>query len=192
VDSTTPWRELLLAAQDQSKFAISEIYRRFQPNVLRYLRVCDLEFAEDVASSVWMDAARSLRGFEGDEQAFLSWLFTIVRRRLIDHQRRMARPVVAYEHLPSHPSDASLLAREEAANVAATVRRLLPAIQAEVVLLRTVAGLSTGEVAVVINKSETAVRILQSRGLRKLAELRTPEKFLDEVKQSGAEARSSR
>jgi DNA-directed RNA polymerase specialized sigma24 family protein len=84
------------------------------------------------------------------------------------------------------------LAREEAANVAATVRRLLPDSQAEVVLLRTVAGLSVTEVAGAIGKSETAIRVLQSRGLRKLAQLQTPEKFLEEVKQTDAQPRSSR
>lgn len=192
MDSTSPWPDLLAAAQGQSHEAVAEIYRRHQPGVLRYLRVCDLQAAEDIASVVWMDAARAMRGFTGDEKAFVSWLFTIVRRRLIDHQRKVSRPAVEQDLVTSPAIEMSILAREEAANVAATVRRLLPESQSEVVLLRTVAGLSVAEVATVIGKTETAVRILQSRGLRKLAQLQTPEKFLEEVKQTDAGQRSSR
>ena len=45
----------------------------------------------------------------------------------------------------------------------------LSADQAEVVLLRVVAGLSVAEVAEIIERSPGAVRMLQHRGLQRLA-----------------------
>jgi RNA polymerase sigma-70 factor (ECF subfamily) len=47
----------------------------------------------------------------------------------------------------------------------------LPPGQAEIVTLRTVAGLSVEQVAEIVGKRPGAVRVLAHRGLRRLAEL---------------------
>jgi RNA polymerase sigma-70 factor, ECF subfamily len=47
----------------------------------------------------------------------------------------------------------------------------LPGEQADVVLLRVVAGLDAAEVGRIIGKSPGAVRVIQHRALRRLAEL---------------------
>jgi RNA polymerase sigma-70 factor (ECF subfamily) len=47
----------------------------------------------------------------------------------------------------------------------------LPADQAEVVLLRVVAGLSAEEVGAIVRKSPGAVRVIQHRALKRLAGL---------------------
>jgi len=44
-----------------------------------------------VASESFLSIFRSLHGFEGDEAAFRSWVFTIVHHRLIDERRRADR-----------------------------------------------------------------------------------------------------
>ena len=48
---------------------------------------------------------------------------------------------------------------------------MLPASQADVVLLRVLGGLSVGEVAKILDKRPGAVRVLQHRALRTLASL---------------------
>ena len=45
-----------------------------------------------------------------------------------------------------------------------------PRDQAEVILLRVVGGLDVGEVAAIVGKRPGTVRVLQHRGLRRLAE----------------------
>jgi RNA polymerase sigma-70 factor (ECF subfamily) len=50
------------------------------------------------------------------------------------------------------------------------ISSLLRAEQAEVVLLRVVADMSVEQVAAVIGKSPAAVRVMQHRALRRLAE----------------------
>jgi RNA polymerase sigma-70 factor (ECF subfamily) len=51
----------------------------------------------------------------------------------------------------------------------ARLRRLLPADQAEVLLLRVVQGLSVDEVATLTAKTPANVRVLQHRALNRLA-----------------------
>ena len=53
--------------------------------------------------------------------------------------------------------------------------RALPADQAEVILLRTIAGLDVAQVAEVMGRRPGTVRVLQHRGLRRLAEVFSPE-----------------
>ena len=81
---------------DPSAFAV--LWREFQPGLLRYLRVTTRDAAEDVASETWAAVVASISKFDGDEQAFRSWLFTVARRRSIDHFRREARR-------PAYPVD---------------------------------------------------------------------------------------
>ncbi|HEY3096821.1 MAG TPA: sigma factor-like helix-turn-helix DNA-binding protein [Acidimicrobiia bacterium] len=52
----------------------------------------------------------------------------------------------------------------------ALVRSCLPRDQAEVILLRVLGGLTVDEVAAIVDKRPGNVRVLQHRGLRRLAE----------------------
>lgn len=61
----------------------------------------------------------------------------------------------------------SLTTGDEAAR---RIVALLPPDQAEVILLRVVADLSVEQVAAIIGKRPGTVRVLQSRGLKRLAE----------------------
>jgi RNA polymerase sigma-70 factor (ECF subfamily) len=165
----------LAAAQAGAEWAVAVLYRAHNPRVLRYLRARAGQDADDVASATWLDAARNLRSFAGTEDDFRGWLFSIARRRLIDHLRRQGRR-------PSDSVDPTVLAEVTSATDVAeeaiadigdeAARRLvsgLPAEQADIVLLRVVAGLSVAEVAVITGRRPGTVRVLQHRALRRLA-----------------------
>ena len=131
--------------------------------------------ADDIASETWLAAARGLRGFEGDANAFRAWLFTIARNRLIDERRRSKRrPVLASEQptaelVAVEPSPEDTVVAAHAGDEAARrIVALLPADQADVILLRVVAGLSVDEVSAITGKRPGTVRVLQSRGLKRL------------------------
>ncbi len=130
--------------------------------------------AEDLASETWLAVARGLRAFEGDERDFRAWLSTIARRRVIDLHRAMRRrPVSALGEMPDVPvPDAATIADErQATRAALQLISKLPADQAEVLLLRSIAGLDVAQVAAIIGKRPGTVRVLAHRGLRKLKEL---------------------
>jgi RNA polymerase sigma-70 factor (ECF subfamily) len=120
--------------------------------------------------------ARNLRSFSGDELEFRAWLFTIARRALIDWQRHAARrpqtlPLVDANDPPDLDDPASGAIESLATSRALNLIRALPPDQAEVILLRVVGGLDTSRVATVLGKRPGTVRVLQHRGLRRLADL---------------------
>ena len=158
-------------ARTGDRDALASLWRELNPPLLRYLRGRIGDGAEDIASQTWMDAARGLGGFEGDQPAFRRWLFAIARRRLLDELRRRGRRREwAGGGVPDvGRADAGLGKVDELDRVLATVRRLPPD-QADAVLLRVVADLDVTQVAEIMGRSEGAVRVLVHRGLRRLQE----------------------
>jgi RNA polymerase sigma-70 factor (ECF subfamily) len=173
---TAEFANVLQAAREGSHGAIAVLWRELHPRLLRFLRGLDPVAAEDVEAETWFVAARDLAKFDGDEMQFRAWMFTIARNRLIDWRRREARrPSVAVTpEALDRPADddpaatAVDVVRAEAA--VALVRACLPRDQAEVILLRVVGGLDVGEVAAIVGRRPGTVRVLQHRGLRRLAE----------------------
>jgi RNA polymerase sigma-70 factor (ECF subfamily) len=168
------FERVLAEAKAGAEWAITTLYRDLQPSLLRYLRSQAPADGEDLASEVWLDAASSLIRFEGDETAFRRWLFTIARRRLIDLRRRDGRRRAVLDPLDhslaaatTDPEDRLLAASE--AEVALARIASLPPDQAEIVLLRVIGGFAVNDVAVIVGKKPGAVRVLQHRGLKRLA-----------------------
>ena len=168
-----PFDQLLEAVRKGADWAVAELWRDLHPRLLAYFRAAEPGAAEDLAADTWVDVARSLHRFEGDETDFRRFAFTIARRRLSDHRRRRFRrrtDPVASETMADRPGtddpSASVLGK-----AALEVIGRLPADQAEVVLLRVVAGLSAEEVGAIVKKSPGAVRVIQHRALRRLAAL---------------------
>jgi len=182
---------ILAAAQEGGDWAVAILYRWLHPAMVSYLRARAGDEAEDLASETWIAVARGLTRFSGDEAAFRSWVFTIAHRRVIDHHRATARrPRTKTLHategdqrdgpldLPADDDPAGdvldAVAGEEAVR---KIVALLPPDQAEVVLLRVVAGLPVEDVAAITGKRPGTVRVLQHRALRRLAErLELPKK----------------
>ena len=176
MDLSTDFPLLLVAAQAGDARAFDALFRHYHPMVLRYLRVQEPAVAEDLAAEVWLALAPRLGAFRGDEAGFRGWLFTVARRQLIGHRRKVIRrrtdPVPA-DRLAGRPGaddpalevDGRLATQEAVDRLVAS----LSAEQAEVVLLRVVAGLSVAEVAAITERSPGAVRMLQHRALQRLA-----------------------
>jgi RNA polymerase sigma factor (sigma-70 family) len=127
---------------------------------------------------VFLGVFTALPRFEGSEQKFRSWVFTIAHRRLTDERRRATRrpwvPTPDAEAFDRSGGDV-----EQEALEALGSRRVfelcagLSPDQREVLLLRIVGDLSVEQVAAIVNKSVGAVKALQRRalhGLRKKIE----------------------
>jgi RNA polymerase sigma-70 factor (ECF subfamily) len=168
---------VLRAAQGGSGEAFSRLWRDGNPALLRYLRVMAPGAAEDVAADTWVQVVRGLVAFRGDEQAWRAWLFTTARRRLIDQVRsRKRHPAEPLEDLgaaemPRSPDAAQLALDNIATESAIALLSQLPRPQADVIMLRVVAGLDTEAVAEILGKSPGNVRVMAHRGLKKLEEL---------------------
>lgn len=172
--------DVVQAAGRGEHWALSELFRAYQPALLRYLRAQEPGAADDLASEVWIGAARGLANFRGGEAAFRGWLFTIARNHLMGHRRRAVRrrtDVVPAEELDSAvPRDtgtdpaAAILDRLGAQGTVDELIATLTPEQAEAVLLRVVAGLSVNETATIMGRPPGTVRVLCHRALRRMAE----------------------
>ena len=165
--------EALIAARAGDEHGFAVLWRTLHPALLRYLRVVAGDAAEDAASETWLQAARDLDRFTGDPAAFRGWLFRIARHRGIDERRRADRrredPAATVDSGPAGPDAAAEVIEGTETAWALSRVALLPADQAEAVMLRVVAGLDVATTAQVLGKRRGAVRIATMRGLRRLA-----------------------
>lgn len=154
-------------AQAGGEWALEAIYRALSPQVVRYLRSQVGVDAEDVASETWISVARALGSFEGDGDALRALVFTIARRRAVDHVRKLARTPLPVAGRVAESAEDLALGDE----VAKAVAEALPEEQAQIVLLRVVGGLSVEEVAAIVGRRPGTVRVLQHRALKRLAKI---------------------
>jgi RNA polymerase sigma-70 factor, ECF subfamily len=165
---------VLARARSGDEAAFLELWRRLQPRLLRYLHVFGCDDPDDVASETWLQVVRDLQRFDGDEEGFRRWLFTVGRNRAIDAARASAR------HHVNPVADgleglADTQTVEEQVLDGMSVRKAIAMLaglsqdQAEAVALRVIAGLDTPAVASILGKSPGAVRVALHRGLRALA-----------------------
>lgn len=155
--------------------AFDRIYRTLSGPVYSYLltQTRRREDAEDLTGQVFLEAMRGIRRFSGDASAFKGWLFRIAHNRAVDLARRLARrPEGSLEEAEALPEERGT---EERALAGVTGDRLwkairtLPEQQRRVIALRLGAGLSSSEIARVLDKRIGTVKALQHRGLSALA-----------------------
>jgi RNA polymerase sigma-70 factor (ECF subfamily) len=168
---------VLASAQCGSEEQFAVLWRDANPALLRYLRVLAPENAEDIAAETWVQVVRGLRRFTGDEAAWRAWLFTTARRRLFDQarlrKRHPAEPLeeISAAQMPSAPDAAQLALDNIATESAIALLSRLPGQQAEVIMLRVLAGLDTDVVAELLDMTPGNVRVTAHRGLKRLEAL---------------------
>lgn len=150
-----------------------KLWRALQPPLLRYLTVRGNDSAEDIAAETWLQVIRDLASFQGRSEEFRAWLFTVARHRAIDHGRaRAARPSVPVAEVDdgcSVPSAEVLAIERVSTEGALELVATLPPDQAEMVMLRVVAGLDVAAVARIVGKRPGTVRVSVHRALRALS-----------------------
>ena len=159
------------ARQMPAQFAL--LYDRHVTSVYRYLlaRMGNIQDAEDLTSQTFLEALENLGRYRGTGD-FRAWLFRIARNKSIDHYRKHRRDVSLMEDAEfvddnTITPDAAADQAMEFASVVRQLRNLSPD-RAEVLSLRLFAELEIKEIAVTLNKPETAVRMLLHRGIRDL------------------------
>lgn len=162
------------AARAGDAAAFEGLYRELQPKLLRYAYALVGNDAEDVTAEAWLQIARDIAGFDGDEDDFRGWTATIVRNRATDfaraRARRPAQPTGLHALLDSPTADTESIASENLSTAAAiALISSLPKDQAEAVLLRAVVGLDAASAGRVLGKRPGAVRVAAHRGLKALA-----------------------
>lgn len=168
---------VLDGAQHGDEAAFARLWVDVNPALVRYLRVVLGEADEDVAAETWVTVVRGLARFRGDEMAWRGWVFTTARRRAVDEGRRRTRRRALLASEAGAPSDLTapdpaqvVLESLDTEAALALVSQLAP-LQAEVIILRVIAGLDVESVARLVGRSPGAVRVAAHRGLRRLAQV---------------------
>jgi len=185
-DSTTEAWQLVRAAQSGDQEAFGALYDRYVDTVYRYVlfRVGDRELAEDVTSETFLRALRRISSVSYQGRDVGAWFVTIARNLVLDHVKssRYRREISTGEIADAGP--APFLAEKQAESgpeqqvmAMATKDELLRCIdelgddQRECIVLRFMQGLSVAETAAIMNRNEGAVKALQHRAVRRLAQL---------------------
>ncbi len=173
-----PLNEHILVREAQTNGeAFAELYRRNVDRVYRYhmAHTGNVKDAEDLTSQTFMAALEGLSSFRG-EAPFAAWLMGIASRKRALFFRKL-RPEVSLNDAVELPAPGLLTEqladqRIQLNMVTHALRQLSPD-RSEALILCYFSGLSHAESARVLGKSESAVKMLVSRGLQDLRE-RTP------------------
>lgn len=167
---------LVERAKEGDQQALAQLYERYLPRVYRYVaaRLTAAEDAEDVTATVFLRMVDALSRYQWRGLPFGAWLFRIARNELASFHRRaqyrVADPLDEGLRDPAPGAPGNVEEAERLAAVREAISQLPPA-QREVVELRFMAGLSIADTAKVLGKSETNVKVLQYKGVRRLQRL---------------------
>ena len=168
---TNLFGEMLDAAKVGDDSAWESLYRGLAGSVTGYLASRGAKDPEDLAGEVFLQVARDIHRFEGNESSLRSWVFVIAHRRLIDARRaENRRPALASSVEVSSDDILGGDVEAEAIDQLALTRlhEILDSLtenQRDVLALRVVADLSLEETAKVMGKRVGAIKAVQRRAL---------------------------
>ena len=181
--STVPLNEqseeqLLEAAMKYDEAALGELYDRYETKIYTYIyrRTGDEMIAEDLTAQVFMKMLQAIREEKAWHSSFSGWLYRIAHNLVIDYYRQRDRQgQVSLDDNPTLSDNNSdpvenVAAQMEAEQVRFAMRQLTDE-QAEVLSLRFLEGYSIQEVALMMNKTEGAIKALQYRAVATLRQL---------------------
>ncbi|HEU4916102.1 MAG TPA: RNA polymerase sigma factor [Acidimicrobiia bacterium] len=163
----------LEAAKDGEEWAWADLYREVAGPVKGYLASRGAMDPEDLTSETFLQVARNIHAFEGNETSFRSWVFVIAHRRLIDSRRARGRRPETTTLLEATADSTGGDVEEEALDslVAEELLRAfeqLTDIQGDVLALRILGRLTLEETAQILGKRVGAIKAAQRRGLMAL------------------------
>lgn len=167
---------VLSAARQGKAWAWEALYSELGGPVLQFAARHGAAEAEDVKYATFLQVARDIHLFEGDEHGFRGWVFHIAKRRVIE-QRRAAgrqrrRTDVVDDGAPDMhqwlgTADHEAMTQLSLIEVSALIRGLGSSKRYES-LLSDVADLSSADTGRILNASQGAVTVAQNRALKAL------------------------
>jgi RNA polymerase sigma-70 factor (ECF subfamily) len=168
-------QELITQAQSGDEAAVTLLYETHVDAIFKYVRyrVHSKSTAEDLTSEVFLRMVRGLASYQDQGVPFRAWLFRIAGNLVIDYYRQQKKndtdPLLD-NYQSSEPDPFDQLAQSEDQSRLYQALRALPENYQNLLLLRFVENLPHTEIALIMNKSADALRAMQHRALRALAE----------------------
>ena len=157
------------AKNDADAFGI--LYDRHVDGIYRFVRarLSNAAAAEDVTAEVFVNALRGISRYQDTGRPFSCWLYRIAANAVADHYRHESSTGELSEELPDPATqvEATAIRHLEVQAVWRLVEHLPPQ-QRVAMTLRFRDDLSAREAAVVMGKSEAAVKLLIYRAVGRL------------------------
>jgi RNA polymerase sigma-70 factor (ECF subfamily) len=176
-EDTGAWT-LVTASQAGDMSAFSLLFDRYYDVVFRYVlfRMGDRNLAEDITQETFLRALRRISSVNYQGKDIGAWFVTIARNLIFDHVKssRYRLESTTAEIVELSPSTSG---PEQQVLDGATHEELLRCVhklnpdQQECIQLRFLQGLSVAETARIMDRNEGAVKALQHRAVRRLAQL---------------------
>jgi RNA polymerase sigma-70 factor (ECF subfamily) len=152
-------------AKQGDREALRFLYVRYADHIYGYVAsiVRDDHEAEDVTQHLFAKLMTALPKYEPREVPFSAWILRVARNVAVDHMRqRRAVPCEEVREMSGHEEDDDT-ARDRALGLRDALATL-PEDQRQVVVMRHLVGLSPGEIAGRLGRTESSVHGLHHRG----------------------------
>ena len=168
-------KEIIKKAISGEASAFGSLYDHYQPQIFRFifLKVSHREEAEDLTHQVFLQGWRKIYSYDFRGFPFSSWLYRIARNEIIDYYRTKKNFLdLEEERLEEELSQEETLSALVDQNL--TLEKVMIAlgqlkpIDQDVIILRFVEDLSPQEIAVILEKTQASVRLLQHRAVKNL------------------------
>lgn len=162
--------DLIAQAQNGQIEAFGKLYERYLNQIYRYIRtrVDEAADAEDLCEAVFLRTFEALNRYEERGHPFSAYLYQVARNQLADHYRtqevRVDLEQVAKPIANDLDPEAAYAQHEHLLDVVQSLGKLREDYQ-EVIRLRVVLELPTSTVAMWMDRSPGAVRVLLHRAL---------------------------
>jgi RNA polymerase sigma-70 factor, ECF subfamily len=157
----------ILRAKEGDQDALRFLYVRYADNIYGYVRsiVRDEYEAEDITQNLFSKLTFALSRYEPRSVPFAAWILRVARNLALDHIRaKRAIPCEEVRPVDSVADDFSF----ERSRALQDALDALPPDQRQVLILRHVAGMTPGEIARSLGKTEGSIHGLHHRGRRTL------------------------
>jgi RNA polymerase sigma-70 factor (ECF subfamily) len=143
--------------------ALHFLYVRYADDVCGYVKsiVRDHHEAEDITQNVFAKLMTAILKYEQREVPFTAWILRVARNAALDHVR--ARRQLPVEEVRTSDEGHSQMGFERSQSLKEALE-MLPTEQREVLILRHIAGLSPGEIADLLGKTEGSIHGIHHRG----------------------------
>lgn len=175
---------LIEKAQGGEGAAFGKLYDQYLNRIYRFVRVkvSRREEAEDLTHQAFLNAWKNIDQYSSQGYTFGTWLYKIARNALVDHYRKLpkAGEVSLDETIGNpntEPADMQTKTIENSLDtnlkndVIFQALRHLKESEQDVIIMRIIEDMTVKETAEILERSETAVKVIQHRAIKRIQEL---------------------
>ena len=146
------------------------MYKLYADDIFKFIFVHtqDIELAEDLTADTFTKAWQKIDTFDGEHER--GWLYKIAQNKITDHWRKKKSVPLSeeFEVIDDKPSTEARVEKSLEAQKVHKALATLPEQMRSVVALRFMQGYSVKQTADALSMSESNVRVVQFRALKKL------------------------